>query len=65
MNGAQQFDKQLGWVPAIPLPFYVQRWSWRKFRFVWKAACYQCKIEFKEESEWPTHYVLKHLEVKK
>ena len=55
-------DPQLGYVPAIPEPFWLSRWSWRKFWFVWKPSCYVCKLEFNTRQEWDTHYVLNHIE---
>lgn len=55
------YDPQLGWMPAIPLPFYNQHWSWRKFRLVWVPYCIQHNREFTSDQEWQNHYVLEHI----
>ena len=57
-------DPQLGWVPAIPLPFYYKGW---RTLFRYRPACYRCTggeppLIFKDKSEWEAHYVLTHLE---
>jgi hypothetical protein len=52
---AYRLDEQLGYVPAIPEPFWVRKW------FRWKPSCYQCRIVFKNRREWEIHYVLKHI----
>jgi len=62
MTGASSFDPDLGYVPAIPLPFYCwQFWKWQKVR------C-QCGAEFVSRSlglkvpEYETHYALNHID---
>jgi hypothetical protein len=54
-------DSQLGWVPAIPLPFSYKGWRtlWR-----WRPQCLHCKGQpiFKSDAEWEQHYVLNHIE---
>jgi hypothetical protein len=55
VTGGYQYDPQLGYVPAIPEPFWVVRW------FRWKPQCYKCKTVFKNREQWNTHYVLNHL----
>ena len=55
-----QLDPQLGWVPAIPLPFYYRGWRtlWR-----WRPQCVECEQMpiFNNVAEWETHYVLTHI----
>lgn len=60
----QSFDKQLGYVPAIPEPFWYKSWC-TLFRY--KPACYQCgkPMLFKTIEEWERHYVLTHLQDEK
>ena len=56
------FDLQLGWVPAIPLPFTYRGW---RTLFRDRPACYRCSdkpLLFKNRTEWEAHYVLTHLE---
>jgi hypothetical protein len=61
---AYTLDPQLGWVPAIPEPFWYRSWrTWFRDR----PACYQCTgkeppLIFKNRAEWEAHYVLTHLE---
>ena len=63
MTGTYTLDPQLGWVPAIPEPFWYK--GWRTF-FRYRPACYQCTngeppLIFKNRAEWDSHYVLTHL----
>ena len=51
------YDKQLGYVPAIPEPFWIRRWFG-----AYRPRCAQCHITFSTRNEWDTHYVLIHLE---
>ncbi len=51
------YDPQLGYVPAIPEPF----WVYKIFRG-WRPRCHLCKITFKNRCEWERHYVLNHIE---
>lgn len=62
MNGCLKLDPQLGWVPDVPLPFYVwDRWLWQKVR------CH-CGAEFvtRDKSlvpaDYERHYVLTHID---
>ncbi len=54
-----QFDPELGYVPAIPEPFWER--SWRTW-FRWKPYCGECRLLLKTRAEWDTHYVLNHIE---
>lgn len=69
--GNYTLDPQLGWVPAIPEPFWYRTWrTW----FQDRPACYRtacCRTTwldgvvpmlFKTKKEYETHYVLTHLE---
>jgi hypothetical protein len=56
-----RLDPMLGYVPAVPLPFYSwQFWKWQKVR------C-QCGATFVSRDlglmppEYETHYVLTHI----
>lgn len=68
MLGAYTLDPELGWVPAIPEPFWYRGW---RTLFRYRPSCYQCKHDtffgeqptiFATRKEWDTHYVLNHLE---
>lgn len=59
------YDPQLGWVPAIPEPFWYLGWrSW----FTWKPQCIECSqrldrtVLFKDRKAWDAHYVLNHIQ---
>jgi len=54
---AYQFDPQLGYVPAIPEPFWVRHWL-----FWDRPGCYQCRIKFRTRAEYDTHWLNTHLE---
>lgn len=58
MDGCYQEDPQLGLMPVIPLPYWFRRLRtlWR-----WRPGCLECKLIFKTEAEWQTHYVLTHI----
>ena len=64
MPVAYTLDPQLGWVPAIPEPFWYR--SWRTL-FRYRPACYKCShgaeppLLFKNRKAWDEHYVLTHL----
>lgn len=53
-------DPQLGYVPAIPEPFWYS--SWRTL-FRMRPACYQCgnPMVFKTRGDYEAHYVLNHM----
>jgi hypothetical protein len=52
------FDPQLGYLPAIPLPFYGRmKWWHLRTNFV----CGECRKGFRVESEYQTHYALTHI----
>lgn len=64
MAAVYTLDPELGWVPAIPEPFWYRGW---RTLFRYRPACYQCKkgeqpTIFKTRHEWQTHYVLSHLQ---
>ena len=55
-------DKDLGWMPAVPCPFYCwQFWCWQKVRCM-------CGKEFVSKDlglippEYRAHYILEHIE---
>jgi hypothetical protein len=57
-SGTYQLDPELGWVPAVPEPFWYKGWrSW----FRWRPQCVECDIIFATKREWVEHYVLKHI----
>ena len=60
MDGCTQFDPELGWMPAIPLPFSYRGWRtlWR-----WRPQCTKCEGMpiFANDQEWKEHYVLTHI----
>jgi hypothetical protein len=58
-----QHDPQLGYMPAIPEPFWFRGWrTWFRYR----PACYRCaeggkpKL-FADLGAYRLHYVLKHM----
>lgn len=56
-----KFDPELGYVPAIPEPFWYSGWrTWFRYR----PACYRCgnPLLFANRPEWETHYALHHLQ---
>jgi hypothetical protein len=63
MSAVYTLDPQLGWVPAIPEPFWYRGW---RTLFCYRPACYQCAgkkpLLFKNRKEWDAHYVLSHLQ---
>lgn len=64
MSHTYTLDPVLGWVPAIPEPFWYKGWrTWFRYR----PACYRCTgteppLIFKTRAEYDAHYVLTHLE---
>jgi len=56
-----QFDPDLGYMPAIPEPFWYR--GWRTF-FRFKPACYRCgnPMLFKDRMAYSIHYALNHIE---
>lgn len=44
----------LGWIRAVPEPFWVRRW------FRWKPACYPCELTFKTRDDHDRHWVTTH-----
>lgn len=61
MGRVLQMDRQLGWVPAIPEPFWYR--GWRTF-FRWRPQCVECYAHpiFANRADWERHYVLTHME---
>lgn len=52
------YDPQLGYMPAIPLPFYGRmKWWHLRVNFV----CGQCHAGFSKEQQYRTHYALTHI----
>lgn len=68
MSPTLTLDPQLGWVPAIPEPFWYRGW---RTLFRYRPACYRCAsvsmiwgtkpLIFRWEEQWNQHYVLTHL----
>lgn len=60
MGGVYSLDPQLGYVPAIPEPFWYR--GWRTF-FRFRPACYACggPLLLKDRREWEAHYALNHI----
>ena len=52
-----RYDPQLGYVPAVPEPYWVRHWL-----FWSRPSCYACRIKFRSRQEWENHYVLRHLQ---
>lgn len=53
-----QYDPELGYVPAIPEPFWERSWrTWMR----WRPYCTECRLLLKNRLEWDTHYVLNHI----
>jgi hypothetical protein len=59
MSETLKLDPQLGWMPAIPLPYYYR--GWRTFWMV-RPMCWECQIIFKNELIYEGHYALNHIE---
>lgn len=51
------FDPQLGYVPAIPEPFWVRHWL-----FWDRPSCYPCRLKFRNLAAYNMHYLDVHLE---
>lgn len=51
------FDKALGYMPAIPEPFYEQWWFGLRKRYV----CVECGERFKRSGQYRCHYALTHI----
>lgn len=56
-EGMYQFDPELGYMPAIPEPFWEKRWYWLRYR----PKCCECGASFKTRSEYTLHYALQHI----
>lgn len=58
VNDISAFDSQLGWVPAIPEPFWYRGWRtlWR-----WRPQCVGCDVIFPDRDSWRRHYALYHI----
>jgi hypothetical protein len=69
MPVSYRLDYELGWVPAIPEPFWYRGW---RTLFRYRPSCYQCMrygffgdeqpTVFPTRKEWEAHYALNHLE---
>lgn len=60
MPEVYSFDPHLGYVPAIPEPFWYRGWrSWFQFA----PACYACgnPLLLKDRRDWEAHYALNHI----
>ena len=57
MKDCYSFDLELGYMPAIPEPFYEQWW----FGFCKKYVCADCGTRFSKRIEYDCHYVLNHI----
>ena len=55
--GMARFDPQLGYVPAIPEPFWVRHWL-----FWSRPSCYPCRLKFPTKVAYDMHYLNVHLE---
>ena len=58
MNETQRFDEQLGYVPAIPLPFYGRMKWWKLWQ---RFSCPQCDTGWWREADYERHYVFTHI----
>lgn len=52
-----QHDPDLGYMPAIPEPFWLKKWWWLSHR----PHCHRCNLTFKTRTQWNLHYLDKHL----
>ena len=57
MNETLRYDAELGYVPAIPEPFWYRGW---RTLFRERPQCLQCDEIFANRSDWDKHYVLIH-----
>jgi hypothetical protein len=57
MDESSYFDENLGYMPAIPLPFYEQSWFGLRKRYM----CVRCGAKFKHSGEYECHYALTHI----
>jgi hypothetical protein len=57
MTQTYKLDPQLGYMPAIPIPFWVRHWL-----FWSRPSCYPCRIKFRTIQEYECHYVFNHLD---
>lgn len=55
-DGVYQFDPQLGYMPAIPLPYYLNENDDDD-----ESCRCDCGSEFKTQAEYRTHYALTHI----
>ena len=53
-----RLDPLLGWMPAIPIPFWYRGW---RTLFRERPSCYECRIIFKNEAAYNVHWLDKHL----
>ena len=53
----QTFVPGLGYIPAIPEPFFAQTWFGLRKRYI----CGQCHQEFRSRPDYELHYALDHL----
>jgi len=51
------FVPGLGYIPAIPEPFFAQSWFGARKRY----TCTQCHEEFKTRPDYELHYAIVHL----
>ena len=53
-----RYDPLLGYVPAIPEPFWEKPHWWNP----WRPMCVECSTRFLTKSEYETHYALTHID---
>ena len=58
-NETYQFDPLLGYMPAIPEPFWERSWrTWLRER----PVCGNCHQLFRSRRSYEIHYVLNHIQ---
>lgn len=55
---AYEYDPELGYMPAVPEPFWYCGW---RTLFRWRPSCAECRTRFKTKSYYRLHYVLNHI----